>query len=262
MDFENEIKLLKVINSLKNNCPISIIPTFLGAHTYPNEFKMDHNKYLNIIINKMLPYAAENKLAEFCDGFCESAAFSADEINLIFSKAKELSLNLRIHTEQFNNIGGIESALKYNAASIDHLEVLKEDQIKLLKDNDVVCVLLPGVSFFLNYQYAPARKLIDNNAIIALSTDYNPGTSPISVLHFIMSLAAIKMNMTIEETISAVTINAAKALKLNHKFGSIEIGKSADFAVFNTNDYSEIVYNINRNLNCMTIKNGEIIYRL
>ena len=261
LDFENEIKLLNVINNLKSNCPIDIIPTFLGAHTYPKEYKNNHHKYLDEIINKMLPYIAENKLANFCDGFCEKTAFSADEIDRIFSKASELGLDLRIHTEQFNNIGGLEIALKHNAVSVDHLEALNENQIEFIKNKDLVCVLLPGVSFFLNYQYAPARKLIDNNLIVALSTDYNPGTSTISNLHFIMSLAAIKMNMTIEETISAVTINAAKALKLNDKIGSIEIGKAADFAIFNTTDYSDIVYNINRNLNYMTIKNGEIIFK-
>jgi imidazolonepropionase len=260
LNFESEIKLLKVINNLKKNCPIDIVSTFLGAHTYPNEYKNNHEPYINEIINKMLPYVVENKLAEFCDAFCESTSFSAAETDLIFSKASNLGLNLRIHTEQFNNIGGLETALKQNTTSVDHLEVLKENQIDLLKEKDVVCVLLPGVSFFLNYQYAPARKIIDNNSIVALSTDYNPGSSPISNLNFIMSLAALKMNMTIEETISAVTINAAKALKINNKLGSIEIGKAADFAIFNTQDYSDIVYNIGRNLNCMTIKNGQTIY--
>ncbi len=262
LDFENEIKLLRVINNLKNSCPIDIVPTFLGAHTYPNKFKSQHETYLDEIVNKMLPYIKENSLADACDGFCESTAFSADEIDLIFSKAEELGLSLRIHTEQFNNIGGLEVALKHNAVSVDHLEVLKEKQIDQLKGKDTVCVLLPGVSFFLNYHYAPARKLIDNNLIVALSTDCNPGTSPISDLHLIMSLAAIKMEMTIEETISAVTINAAKALKLNDKIGNIEIGKNADFAVFDTNEYSNILYSIGRNLNCMTIKNGEIIYQV
>ena len=262
LDFENEIKLLKVINNLKNSCSIDIIPTFLGAHTYPVKYKQKHELYTDEINNKMLPYIAENKLADSCDGFCESTAFSAGEIDIIFSRARELGFNLRIHTEQFNNIGGLEVALKHNAVSVDHLEVLTGDQIDLFKGKDVVCVLLPGVSFFLNYQYGPARKLIDNNLVIALSTDYNPGSSPISNLHLIMSLAALKMNMTIEETISAVTINAAKVLKLNDKTGSIEIGKYADFAVFDTADYSDIVYNISRNLNCMTIKKGEIIYQV
>lgn len=262
LDFENEIKLLKVINHLKNFCPIDIVPTFLGAHTYPNMFKTQHEIYLDEIITKMLPYIKKNKLADFCDGFCESTAFSAEEIDLIFTKANELGLDLRIHTEQFNNIGGLEVALKNHAVSVDHLEVLKDEQISLLEGKDIVCVLLPGVSFFLNYQYAPARKLIENDLIVALSTDFNPGSSPVSDLHLIMSLAALKMGMTIEETISAVTINAAKALKLNDKIGSIEIGKNADFAVFDTTEYCDIVYNIGRNLNCMTIKNGEIIYQV
>ena len=261
LDFANEIKLLEVINNLKNTCPIDIIPTFLGAHNYPKEYKDKHELYLSEINDKMLPYIAKAKLAQFCDGFCEATAFSAEEINSIFFKARNLGFNLRLHTEQFNNIGGLETALRRSAISVDHLEVLKENQIDLLKGKDVVCVLLPGVSFFLNYQYAPARKLIDNNLIVALSTDYNPGTSPISNLHLIMSLAALKMNMTIEETISAVTINAAKALKLNDTTGSIEIGKSADFAVFDTADYAEIAYNISRNLNYMTIKDGSIIYK-
>ena len=126
--------------------------------------------------------------------------------------------------------------------------------------SDIVCTILPGVSFFLNYQYAPARKLIDNNAIVALATDYNPGSSHIANLNFIMSLAALKTGMTIEETISAVTINAAKAIGLNEVTGSIEIGKQADFAVFDTCNYSDIVYNVGKNLNCMTIKKGEVIY--
>jgi imidazolonepropionase len=139
---------------------------------------------------------------------------------------------------------------------------MDDSEIKLISGTEITPVLLPGVSFFLDYQYAPARKLIDNNAAVALSTDFNPGTSNISSLSFIMSLAAIKMKMTMEEAISAFTINSAKALDLNDSAGSIEIGKKADFAVFNTEDYSDIIYNIGLNLNWMTIKNGRIIYRL
>ena len=144
---------------------------------------------------------------------------------------------------------------------MDHLEVMTDKQIFKLAAFDIVAVLLPGVSFFLNYEFAPARKLIDNNAIVALSTDYNPGSSHISNLNLIMSIAAIKMEMTIEEIISSVTINAAKAVLMNHEVGSIEIGKKADFAVFNAQDYSEIIYTIGKNLNTMTIKNGRIIYQ-
>ncbi len=260
LDFENEIKLLQVINYLDEIYPIDIIPTFLGAHTFPPEHKTTRDEYIDEIINKMLPHIAEQKLAKFCDGFCESTAFTADEIDLIFTRAEELGLNLKLHTEQFNSIGGLDTALKHNAVSVDHLEVLQDDGIIKLGKADTVSVLLPGVSFFLNYQYAPARKLIESNAIIALATDFNPGSSHISSLSLIMSLAALNMGMTIEETINAVTINAAAALRMNDKIGSIEIGKKADFSIFDTEEYADIVYDIGRNLNCMTIKSGEIIY--
>ncbi len=261
LDFENEIKLLRVIHHLQKIFPIAIVPTFLGAHTFPNEMKGKRELYVNEIIRKMLPFIAENSLAKFCDGFCESTAFSADEIDLIFSHAKSLGLDLKLHTEQFNSIGGLDVALKHHAASVDHLEIIKEEDIPKVAQSDMVAVLLPGVSFFLNYDYAPARKLIDAEAIVALSTDYNPGSSNIAQLNFVMSLAAIKMKMSIEETISAVTINAAKALKLSDEVGSLEIGKKADVAVFNTNDYADIVYNVGNNLNELTIKNGAVIYK-
>ncbi len=260
LDFENEIKLLQVINYLDEIYPIDIIPTFLGAHTFPPEHNTNRDEYIDEIINKMLPHIAEQKLAKFCDGFCEATAFTADEIDLIFTRAKELGLNLKLHTEQFNSIGGLDTALKHNAVSVDHLEVLQDDGIIKLGKADTVSVLLPGVSFFLKYQYAPARKLIESNAIIALATDFNPGSSHISSLSLIMSLAALNMRMTIEETINAVTINAAAALRMNDKIGSIEIGKRADFSIFDTEEYADIVYDIGRNLNCMTIKSGEIIY--
>jgi len=260
LDFENEIKLLQVINYLDEIYPIEIISTFLGAHTFPQEHKTTRDEYIDEIINKMLPHIAAQKLAKFCDGFCESTAFTADEIDLIFARAKELGLKLKLHTEQFNSVGGLDIALKHNAVSVDHLEVLQDDGITKLGKADTVSVLLPGVSFFLKYQYAPARKLIENNAIIALATDFNPGSSYISSLSLIMSLAALNMRMAIEETINAVTINAAAALRMNDKIGSIEIGKRADFSIFDTEEYADIVYDIGRNLNCKTIKNGEIIY--
>jgi len=261
LNFDSERKLLQVINYLNEIYPIEIVPTFLGAHTFPPEFKNDHRGYVDEIINKMIPHIAEQKLAEFCDGFCESTAFSATEIDEIFAAAIKNGLKLKLHTEQFNAIGGLDVALKHKSVSVDHLEVIKDEDIPKLGKSDTVAVLLPGVSFFLNHTYAPARKLIEQNAIVALATDFNPGSSHISSLSLIMSLAALKMKMTIEETISAVTINAAKALFREKTIGSIEIGKKAEFAVFNTSDYADIVYSIGSNLNCMTIKDGIIIYQ-
>jgi len=261
LNFENERKLFQVINFLNEIYPIDIVPTFLGAHTFPIEFKDNQGAYLDEIINKMISHFAEQKLAEFCDGFCEATAFSPQEIDRIFTAAEKNGLKLKLHTEQFNSIGGLDVALKHKAVSVDHLEVIKEEDITKLGNANTVAVLLPGVSFFLNHTYAPARKLIEHNVIVALATDYNPGSSHVSSISLIMSLAALRMQMTIEETISAVTINSAKALCREKNIGSIEVGKNADFAIFDTKDYADIVYSIGSNLNCMTIKDGNLIYQ-
>ena len=199
-------------------------------------------------------------MAKACDAFCESTAFSAKQVDEIFSVAGSLGLDIKLHTEQFNIIGGLETALKHKAKSVDHLEVLDDDGIEKLSTSETVGVLLPGVSYFLQYGYAPARRLIDSNAIVALATDYNPGSSHIMNISLIMGLAAFNMKMTIEEIISAYTINGAKALNLQNKTGSIEINKNADFSIYNTTQYSDIIYNTGTNLNCMTVKNGEVIY--
>ena len=261
LSFYDEIKLLQVIKELNKIYAIDIVPTFLGAHTFPPEYKNDNEKYIDLITNELIPYVSKNKLAKFCDVFCESTAFSADQTEKIFKVAVENGLKLKLHSEQFNSIGGVEVALKMNATSVDHLEVLKEDQIESFRNSETTAVLLPGVSFFLDYDYAPARKLIDSNAIVALATDFNPGSSHIANFQLIMALAALKMDMTIQEIFTAVTLNAAHALDLSEILGSIEVGKNADFSIFAAKDYSELVYNIGRNLNVMTIKNGEIIYQ-
>ncbi len=261
LSFYDEIKILQVIKALKNNYKIDIVPTFLGAHTIPREFKNDREKYIDIIINQMLPYIKENNLAYFCDIFCETTAFSALETDKILDAAQKTGLKIKLHTDQFNNIGGIDIALKYNAVSVDHLEMLNDIDIGKIAKSNSVCVLLPGVSFFLNYNFANALSLIEEGGIIALSTDFNPGSSHIHDINLIMSIAAIKMRMNIESIISAVTINAAKAIGLENITGSIEIGKQADFSIFEANDYSDIIYNVGKNLNVMTIKKGEIIYK-
>lgn len=261
LSFFDEIKLLQVIQHLNKIFPIDIVATFLGAHTFPPEYKKDREKYIEIICDEMIPYVAENKLAEFCDVFCESTAFSAKEVDRIFNAASKHKLKLKLHTEQFNNIGGLETAIKHKAISVDHLEVLKLEQIESLKKSKTIAVLLPGVSFFLNYDYAPARELIKNKIPIALATDYNPGSSHIANLNFIMSLAALKMKLSIEEVITSVTINSAAALSKSKSVGSLEIGKRADFSVFDTNNYADIVYQVGKNICEMTIKDGEVIYK-
>ncbi len=261
LSYYDEIKLLQVINHFKKFSSIDIIPTFLGAHLFPLEYKNDHEGYLKLLTDELMPYIIKNNLSEFVDIYCESSAFNFQETEIIITKAKKLNYKIRMHANQFKSIGGIQLAIKHKVLSVDHLEVIDENEINDLAKSETVAVLLPGVSFFSNTNYAPARKLIDKNAIVALSTDYNPGTSNIINLHLIMSLAAIYMKMTAEEIISSVTINSAKALGLNQITGSIEINKQADFAVFDAKDYKDIIYNIGQNLNSMTIKKGEIIYQ-
>lgn len=259
LSFYDEIKLLEVINKLNSIYNIDIIPTFLGAHTFPPEYLNDKDQYVDIIVNEMIPFVREKNLAKTCDGFCEKTAFSTKQIEKIFIAAQDNKLDLKLHTDQFNSIGGLDLALGMNAKSVDHLEVLDESGTKLFSNSETVAVLLPGVSFSLKYNYAPARKLIENNAIVALATDFNPGSSHINNISLIWGLAAFNMNMSLEEIISAYTINSAKALNLSDKIGSIEVGKDADFAVFDTNNYSDLLYNFGNNLCKMTIKNGEII---
>ena len=260
LSFYDEIKLLQVINHFKVHSSIDIVPTFLGAHTYPPEYKNDHGQYLKLIIEELLPYITKNKLAEHVDAFCEKTAFSSEDVDLIFTAAIKLGYKLRLHTDQFNAVGGLDVALKQKALSVDHLEVIADDEIPKLAKSNIAAVLLPGVSFFLDCAFAPARKLIDSNAIVALATDYNPGSSHIPNLQLIMQLAALNYKMSAEEIISAVTINSSYAMGLQENIGSLEIGKQADFAIFEAKDISEIIYNIGINLNKYTIKKGKIVY--
>jgi imidazolonepropionase len=260
-DFETELKILEVINQLNSEFLIDIIPTFLGAHTLPEKFRNAREQYLELLIGTMLPHVAQERLAKFCDVFCEASAFTSKEAERVFSAAEKLGFKLKLHTEQFNNIGGFETGLRHNVTSLDHLEMLTAAQQAQLSGKDSVCVLLPGVSFFLDYNYAPAHSLVDNNAIVALSTDFNPGSSHIPNITLIMQLAARKMHMTIEEIISAVTINAAKAIDHASVAGSLEIGKQADFAIFNTTNYEDIIYTMGKNLLDITVKKGDIIYK-
>ncbi len=260
LSYDAELKMLRVIKKAASLRNINIIPCFLGAHTVPIEYKQDRKKYLSILINELLPVIKAENLSNRCDAFCESSAFSPDEVEQLFIVAKSLGFNLTLHTEQFNNIGGIELALQMDALSVDHLEVLKDEQIKLFGDSQTVAVLLPGVSYTLDYSFAPARKLIDSGATVALATDYNPGTSNINSIFLIMSLAARKLKMTFEEIISAYTINSAAALGISNETGSLEPGKSADLAILDISNYEQIIYNTAQNFNQMTVKSGKIIY--
>ncbi|MCF8267957.1 MAG: imidazolonepropionase [Ignavibacteriales bacterium] len=256
----DELKLLKIIKEIKHTSSIDIFSTFLGAHIVPPEFKNNRDKYIEIVTGELLSRIIDENLADYFDCFCEKTAFSAEETDFLFEKAVKAGLKLKLHTEQFNRIGGLETALKHKALSVDHLEVLKEDGIQKLAGTSTIPVVLPGVSYFLQYGYAPARRIIDFDLPVAIATDYNPGSSHISNISFIMSLALFEMRLTPAEILSAYTINAAAALDINYKKGSIEIGKDADFAVLDTPDYLDVFYNPGNNLNFMTISKGEIVF--
>lgn len=228
LNTENELKILRVIKRLKEHFPIPVIATFLGAHSFPLEFKSDHQGYINLIINEMLPEIHKEGLAEYCDVFCEQNFYSPDETGQILEAASRYGLKARIHSNQFTHSGGIEVAIRNHAISVDHLEVCNEEEIELLKNSSTHPVLLPSAAFFMNQEYPPARNMIDRGLGLVLASDFNPGTSPSYNLSFVLSLACIKMKMLPEEAIQALTINAAYNLGLESDYGSIEPGKIAN----------------------------------
>lgn len=223
-----EIKMLRVAQKLRKNFPIPVKISFLGAHAYPKEFSQDHAAYIQLIKDEMLPVIAREQLADYVDVFCEKGYFSVSEMEDIIVEAKKYSLKLKLHVNQFNSLKAIEKAVEHDALSVDHLEVMTAEDIDILGTSDTIGTLLPGCSLFLEIPYAPARDLIDKDAIIALATDYNPGSAPGGNMNLVVSLACIKMKMTPEEAISAATINGAAAIELSDEVGSIERGKRAN----------------------------------
>lgn len=228
LTIEGELKMLRVIKRLKERSSLSIKATFLGAHTYPSDYKEHHQEYIDMIINGMLPAIAQEKLADYIDVFCETGFFSAEETETICRAGMQYGLKPKLHVNQLNSIGGIETAIRMNAVSADHLETMTEQDISLLSHSGVIGTLLPTAAFFLRMPYQPARKLIDSNCAVALATDYNPGSSPSGNMNFVVALSCIQMKMLPEEAINAATINGAYAMELEKETGSIMIGKRAD----------------------------------
>ena len=226
-----ELKMLRVIKKLKENYDIPIKATFLGAHAIPKEFSNNKDGYLDLIIDEMLPKIAKENLADFLDVFCEIGYFSVDDTNRILSAGKKYGLTPKTHVNQFNSIGGIEISTKHEALSVDHLEILSDNDIQVLKNSETMPVALPSCSYFLSIPYSPARKIIDNGLALALATDYNPGSTPSGNMNFVVATACIKMKMTPEEAINAATINGAYAMNLSDEVGSITKGKKANFFI-------------------------------
>jgi imidazolonepropionase len=249
LTLDAELKMLSVIKKLKENYNIPIKATFLGAHAIPTEFKNNKEGYIQLIIDKMLPKIANENLADFVDVFCEVGYFSVDDTDRILSAAKKYNLTPKVHVNQFNSIGGIAISTKHKALSVDHLEVLTDEDLTFLKTSETIPVALPSCSFFLGIPYTPARKIIDANLSLALATDYNPGSTPSGNMNFVVATACIKMKMTPEEAINAATINGAFAMNVSNRVGSITRGKLANFIITKKiPSYGFIPYSFGSNL--------------
>ncbi len=223
---ESELKMLRVIKRLKEKADIPVKATFLGAHAFPKEFKENHRAYIDLIIHEMLPKIAEENLADYIDVFCERNYFSVEEMEEIVLAGKKYGLVPKIHVNQFSILGGISKAIELGALSVDHLEELGEEDIQALLQSETMPTALPSCSHFISIPFAPARKMIEAGLPLALASDFNPGTTPTGNLQTVMSLACIKMKMTPEEAINALTINAAYAMNLSETHGSISLGKT------------------------------------
>lgn len=223
----SELKMLRVIRKLKEKSGLMIKSTFLGAHALPAEYKNNREGYIQLIIREMLPQIAAEGLADYCDVFCEKGYFTNDETSRILEAAAKYHLKPKIHVNQFTNSGGIQTAIKHHALTVDHLEYVNDDEIHALQNSQTIPVALPGCSYFINIPYTPARKIIDAGLPLALASDYNPGTSPSGNMSLIISLACTQMKMTPEEAINACTLNGAAAMEIESIAGSIAIGKKA-----------------------------------
>ena len=225
---EGELKMLRVIKRLKENYPIAIKATFLGAHAFPLEYKENHEGYIDLIINEMLPKIANENLADYIDAFLETGYFSVAETIKIMEAGKKYGLPAKIHVNQFTAIDGIKACVENEALSVDHLELVTDEDLKTLHNSKTMPVALPSCSYFISIPYTPARKIIDAGLPLALATDYNPGTTPSGNMNFVVATACIKMKMTPEEAINAATINGAYAMGVSATHGSITKGKRAN----------------------------------
>ncbi|HBI21376.1 MAG TPA: imidazolonepropionase [Legionella sp.] len=263
LDLNTEIKLLTVARALENELPIAVVPTFLGAHATPPEYKKDTDGYLDYIISTMLPEIAAQKLAVFVDAFCETIAFSPAQVERLFHAAKPYGFKLKLHAEQLSDQKGAVLASQFQASSVDHLEHLSPNDCKALTNGKTVAVLLPGAFYFLKEtKYPPIAALREHQIPMAIATDSNPGTSPFLTLPWMMNMACILFGFSLDEAWRGVTIHAAKALDLETEIGSIEVGKKADLVIWSTNSMDDVVYNPSMNFcKTMIISGRKIIFK-
>jgi len=261
LDVKNELKILKVVREVKRISPLELVPTLLAAHAVPPAYQDRPAQFVDSIIQVLIPQVAHRKLAEFIDCFCERGAFTPQQCRRVLEAGARLGLRPRIHAEQLSHFGGTKLALDLGAASADHLDHITPAEIRALSRSDVAATLVPGSNFYLGLKrYAPVRRLIDAGAVVALATDFNPGTCPCLNMQFILSLASFALGMTPAESITAATLNGAYALGRDDRLGSIEPGKQADLAVMDVDDYRKMAYYFASNHCALTVKRGRVIY--
>ncbi|MFL3026843.1 MAG: imidazolonepropionase [Candidatus Neomarinimicrobiota bacterium] len=263
LDTESELKSLRVLDNIHNNHQIDIFPTFLGAHSIPDEFNGDADGYVDLICNEMIPAVSKQGIAKFCDVFCEVGYFDLLQSSKILKTAMKYNLTPRIHSDEFSNIGGTKLASEVQAVSADHLMEISDNDIDLLTNSDTIAILLPGTTFFLGKEkYAPARKLIDRGVHIAIASDFNPGSCHIKSMPFIIGLSCIYLGLSIEEALKAATWSGACALNEQDRIGSIEVGKQADLIIWDLDKIEQIPYNLTSAPIKNVIKAGEPLISL
>jgi len=258
LDLATEVRMLE---AMRLEPMLEVVPTYLGAHALPPEYRNNREAFIDSVVEN-LHTIADRKLAEFCDVFVEPGVFTPDDGRRIFTEALSLGLHIRIHADEFQSSGGTALAVEMGATSADHLGAITDSDIQRIAGSEVVATLLPATLFMMGEQrYAPARKLIDSGAAVALATDFNPGTSPTLNMQFVLSLACTQMKMTPAEAIVAATINSACAVRREHRIGSIDFGKQADLSVYDLRDYREIPYFAAVNFCVATFKRGELVWK-
>ena len=261
LDTESELKSLSVINKVHKSHAIDLIPTFMGGHAFPPEFADDHDGFVDLICDEMLPAVKAQGIAVFNDVFCEEGYFTVAESKRILETGKKYGLKPRLHADEFVDSGASELAGEVGTISADHLMAVSKDGINALVENNVIATLLPGTTFFLGKStYAPARELINSGITLSLATDFNPGSCYIQSMPFIMTLACMHLGMTVEESFQAATYHGAKALELEEKIGSIEVGKSADLIIWGISSLLDIPYYVSNHPIRYVMKNGEIVF--
>ncbi|GMQ60425.1 imidazolonepropionase [Vallitalea sediminicola] len=260
LDYETEIKQLEVMKKLNLRHKIDVVPTFLGAHAVPQDYKGKEDKFIDLMINEVLPHVVDKKLAEFCDVFCEEGVFSLEQSERMLLAAKKKGLKLKLHADEIVRLGGANLAAKLGAVSADHLLMVSDEGIREMAENNVVATLLPGTAFSLKEDFARARDMIDNNLAVALATDFNPGSCFTESIPLIIALATLYMNMSIEETITALTINGAAALDKAKYIGSIDVNKKGDVVIHEYPSYKFIPYHIGVSTVERVIKDGQVVY--